>query len=527
MPTNAVLASIYIGQKPPVNPTASARWISQSHAHMQIPCGPNDRLPIIGNAAGNSSATQEVNPIFNTTTSRWEALVNTTAGQYFCYSQNAAGPWSVASTQCLGNGNGGESGQAIQARTILENGILYCYYMTNRDSFAKVWLASTPMPITAVTNLTFTSLGFIATRRTSVSGSNFIIANPAGGYLMFGEDGGLTLQSSIAASVAGMVASPFTVTNPSLQSAVIQYNGPYVLDAGQFRKVYERPFVVYEDGLWIMYIHSPIGVDSTTYVTRWTCRDAGIPINWVQDKVFDFLRPMHTVEIDQIADFTAAQGPNERWWAFWTAASNPEARFTIMAAPMRETMMAFDGSAWTPTMAQTDPRADLGYKKIDYVRQNPYNATNSEDVVLDTFSSAKVVVMPRASGHARLKITNSPSAVPGFDVTLNPLVATDTISSGNPITAVSAVATAITVTTRRAHNLSVLDFVTITGATPSGYNINGAAITGIPAVNQFTYTAGSSPAANTILGFYESSLAPGESRRYQCRQFSLGNWVRD
>lgn len=74
-----------------------------------------------------------------------------------------------------------------------------------------------------------------------------------------------------------------------------------------------------------------------------------------------------------------------------------------------------------------------------------------------------------------------------------------TIKIGYTLTAISCAANVVTATTDATHAYAALNWVTITGNTPAGYN-GLVRITGTPAGNQFTYAVAACPGVNTILG---------------------------
>jgi hypothetical protein len=84
---------------------------------------------------------------------------------------------------------------------------------------------------------------------------------------------------------------------------------------------------------------------------------------------------------------------------------------------------------------------------------------------------------------------------------------TEGLGAGATISSITFVGTTATVTTSTAHGLSAGNTVTVTGTTPSAYNVSGAAITVLSSTT-FSYTMGSTPASNaTVVGSYTYSLA--------------------
>jgi hypothetical protein len=276
-----------------------------------------------------------------------------------------------------------------------------------------------------------------------------------------------------------------------------------------------------------MFGHQWDGVDfGTCNVYRFTCTDAGLPLNWVPDLgQKPFLEQMHPLEVDQIADFRLFTGPNEKGWAFWTAADNPGVAFTIMCAPVQEPILSFDGADWSYTNYQNNTGFGQGYINPDAANSDQALG-NLWDVFFKTEGGSKKATFPIASVHAKVKVTNAPSSATSTNlVTIAPANSTDIIMGGNPITAMSAVGTTVTMTTKRPHNLSTGDVITVTGSTPSAYNATGVAVASVPAANQLTYVAASAPAANTVLGCFDVALNPGETGKWRCR--TAGIWVRD
>lgn len=516
MPSQAQLASIFIGIEAPQLAAPGTRWISQAARHLQVPPNGYTRKPIIGSAVGGS-ATQEISPWWNPTTSRYEALVNIGSAQYFTYCATANGTWSTP-VKVLGQGSGGEAGNAQQCSVYVEGDQLWATYQTGQSSTA-VQMAQATMPTSSGALPVFTKLGTVWTSAQAISESSWLMRT-AGFYWLFTASNARML----VARSAGASPASFLTTDPLEQVSSQPFSmaiTPGVRGVSRFG----RPQVFREDGRWVLFGHLLDGVSfQTCNVYRFVSDDADVPVNWVPDGDRPFLDQRHPLEVDQIADFRMLRGPNDCVQMFWTAANNPGVAFSIMTASAREPMLATDGVDWYYTQ-HLDNQAtkrlcfDPDAANADQVVGNYW------DVPFRTEGANRKATLPVASSGARVKVRNSPgNATSSNQVYLAPANATDVILGGNVVTAISAVGTAVTVTTRRPHNLAVGDLVTTTGHTPAGYNNVGAAVTGVPAANQFTFTAGSSPAAATVIGSYVAGLLPGECQEWVCEV--AGIWTR-
>ena len=150
----------------------------------------------------------------------------------------------------------------------------------------------------------------------------------------------------------------------------------------------------------------------------------------------------------------------------------------------------------------------------------------ADAVFRTTAASLKATFAPAAS-HQKVKITNVAASPNSINMAhLVPNNATDQISDGNPLTAVTRVATAVTLAFRYPTDYDANDFLCITGMTPTGYNATAQAITSVSADKKtVVYTLAADPGANTVMGAVARSVRNGESRAYKARV--QGIWVRD
>lgn len=543
MPNQAQIANIYIGQQPPKAPGANTRWISQSHQHMRIPMGPADRKQLFGTAGGTTglAAAQEMNIWWNPLLSRYEATMNISSAQYFAYANSPVGPWSTP-VKVLGTGTGGEASNAQQCTSYVEGNFLYLLYTVGGGT-GTVKMVRSPLPTAASPNLSFTALGNLIVATIGVPsgvGSNRLIKHPVTGkYYLFVESQGTGTSlwmSSGATSPEDLIsASPLTLRVQQFAGTFRVPKGPRTLKS--FGRIWP---IVEDDGTWIIYGHStsPL-LGSGGAVERWVSKDSGdIPANWILDAQSPFLERQTPLEIDQIADFQALKGANDKWFSFWTGLNNNNfSAGNIFVSPFIEPIMGFDGADWTPTMLQSQPLVETGFVITDEIGGSEYTASQAREEVWNeqVGNSGGAYRFPYASQGSRLKVANA--GYRGQNRLKIRGQGTDTISGGNPIVAISAVGTTVTVETLRPHGLTAgnvgttpranttADFVTVTGCTPTGYNTNSAQVTDILDQYRFTYTAGSSPAAATVVGNFDWALVPGETRRY--KSHALGSWIRD
>ena len=522
MTTPSVLANIEIGVLPPQNPSSNTRWISQSAKHYQLPHGTYARVPIAGSFLGQTGVS-EMSPWFNTTLNRYEALVNRGNYQYFIYANTPIGHWSTP-VLALGNGTGGEASFVVEATVYQEGGSYYLLYL--KAPAATVITMATMTPPTTVAGLpTFSVNGTIYNPGWSGLESPWLVKANGQYYLFASHTEAQLLATTTASSPASFVGTPFT-TAANLLTTIYTTFGARVSAAGFLG----RNQVFYENGLWILYGHLlPGGFITEVAIYRFTCTDAGLPLNWVQDTEQRFLQQAHPGECDQVSDFRVLNGPNSRNWAFWTGVDNNLAthKNTIFCAPVLEPMMAFDGNTWNYSGNYVPCPAVLqegNFVNPDYLNVN-HTVINMDDAWFDTKAASYTATLPSPACYSRFKITNSPSdAHYTFFVHLTPNAVTDVIMSGNPVTSVTTTGTVVTVNTLHPHNLSTSDFVTLTGMTPTGFSVNGTAVTTIPTANSFT-VAITLAGPITIIGCYDSSLVAGETRHYRCRKGGI--WVRD
>lgn len=517
---------LYVGVTPPANPSKFTRWISQSHQHMHIPMGWADRKPIIGTQGKTVTiAAQEISPWYNDVLARYECIVNLNNAQYFAYADTPLGPWS-APVKVLGSGSGGEAGTAQQCSHYIENGVLYVFYYSPGSSTNSIKMASAPMLTAVGTTPTFTVQGTALTSPLSggtVASIWVMLVN--GLYYAFVETNGAgtALYTSNAVNAAGLIATPFTIVHQ-------QFTGLFRVQTGpRAQGSFGRPFVVYENGTWVMYCHSTSALQFGSAIYRWVCTDAGpYPINWVQDGQTPVVRRVTPYEIDQCADFRAVKGPNDRWYAFWTGLANASFNpVNVICAPMYEPIMAFDGATWAPTLDQSDPMNELGYDNSpDMLGGSAYVMGQNQAIWNDQANNTGgSVAFPQASTNSRAKVANGSIRGTAVLVITPAAGTTDTINDGNPIVSMTASGTTVTVQTARPHGLSTYDKVTVTGASPSAYNKWGGAVATVVDPNTFTYTADSAPGTNTTLGVFARGLMPGETVRYRC--YLSGHWIRD
>lgn len=100
--------------------------------------------------------------------------------------------------------------------------------------------------------------------------------------------------------------------------------------------------------------------------------------------------------------------------------------------------------------------------------------------------------------------------------------------TGATISSITFVGTTATVTTATPHGLSAGNTVTVSGATPTAYNVTTVAIT-ILSPTTFSYTMGSTPASNaTVVGSYAYALAVtgfDTSKAIQINAFGQRVWL--
>jgi hypothetical protein len=101
------------------------------------------------------------------------------------------------------------------------------------------------------------------------------------------------------------------------------------------------------------------------------------------------------------------------------------------------------------------------------------------------------------------KINNETGKV--YNTSLNAIAGLTSDGSPISITSITSVLTTATVTTSSNHGYTAGDTVTITGASPVGYNKSQAVIISTPALNQFTYAIDGALANSTTGSVYKTS----------------------
>lgn len=531
MGAQSVLARIFTGELPPTVMGDDVLWKSQSLRHLRIPEGPADRTPIAGPSVDGTQA-QEPAPYFNTILQRWEMFFQADSKQYWKYSKTgkARGPWSVP-VPVLGGGFGGEALMAVQASVTVKGTNLFVTYC-RQIGVQQHYMASTTMPTDPLTVPTLTAqAGAIAS---TASIGNKLVFNQrscempnGGGYLLMADSPGQC------------VAYYTTATDPSQWPAnpfvpyIYGIGGDYVPTLGQYSggtnvartaAQFQRPHLFHENGQWILFGSAQGLAINQLLWHRWVCNEVdslGRPINWILDSKRDeLLRPVHLFEQDQQVDVTLARAPGSgAWHAFWAANNNnfgapPSSGFNILHAPCMQPELAWDGAGWDYVGSlNSDNQADAGWRRCDTFAGD-YTLLHLDDVVSApathggyTYTAPVLAQSVRWRwGNAAKRGTNQ------FKVAVQ---GTDMLSSGDPVLSMSAVGTTVTINTQADHHLTDTDLVTVSGATPAAYNVNGATIT-VTGAKSFTYVAAAAPGANTELGVYERSPRGGEVLEYKC-----------
>lgn len=517
--------ALFTGVKEPTNPGPNARWQSRSHRHLQCTVGKQSRIPIFGSSMGQGPS-QEIAPWYNPILNRYEALINFDSAQWFSYTSDPLKGWStpvrvLGVPGAGGAAAGGESGKAQQCNVYIENGVIYAFY-NQPGGTIPILMASAPMPTNPANPPVFTKQGQVWTEVGGAIGSSFLI-KVGGIYYLFIERGAsIKLATSSAASAADFVSNPFTTISNALTLTI---------DMGvRTTNAFGRPYVVYEQstGTWILYAHRTSSYEFGSDIFKWTSTDVGTPTTWVADKEQPYVRRVHPAyEVDQVADFRALQGANGVWYAFWSGNNNRDFTFSILASVMLEPVLAYDGVAnWVSVERQADTKANLGYLNADGTSSN-IDVKNGWEIFLDTSGGVIRATLPVAAVGSYAKVVNSPATRPGNQATVRAYTAagSDVILSGNRVTSQTASGSVITAVTYKKHGLKVGDLCSMGGASPVLYNKTAATVASVVDDYTFTYNADGAPGSNTVLGYFEPPLEPGECREYKC--YRQGIWVRN
>ena len=315
---------------------------------------------------------------------------------------------------------------------------------------------------------------------------------------------------SAATTPDGMVALPFTRITTSLS--------PYTAVSLGFRfgTRIARPQIFRENGVWVLFGHMLSGVEfGQCNIYRYTSTDLGVPTNWTVDPV-RFLEQKNPLEVDQVVDFRLFYSKTGQAFAFWSGNNNRAngTSFNIMGVPCNEPIMAYDGMRWNYTNHLPNDSQGQAFLNPD-IATNSVSVLNLWDIPFRTDAANMTATLPAAANRTKVRVTNSPTATTTRFVVHFAVQGVDKIMGPIPIASLTRVGTTVTVVTNRAHLLQTNDYVTMTGCTPTGYNLAAAQVTVVDATT-FQYTVGVDSGGCTVIGGYDTSLLAGESREYRC-----------
>lgn len=275
-----------------------------------------------------------------------------------CISTNWATP-----VQVLGNGTGGESGNARHGFAYVEGNTIYMYYIAT----AGIAVATATIP-PAGTAPVFTKVGLVFTGVPSGGGSNgnCCVIKYQGTYYLFQEcitgvtNPGEGNSNIWLISLLTCATPTGTFTNSIVPLQSIR-PGPNASTSGGNVFQVGNTFVMYYHGgtygrLFPNDIYratipaSQIGTDNWTVTPP--AGSATIPVNPA------IMKRVHYYEFDQLADASVCIGPNGVNYLFYTACNNrnPGAWFQLMVTPILPSMQQVDGSIsrqiWGPYAPQ-------------------------------------------------------------------------------------------------------------------------------------------------------------------------------
>lgn len=400
MPTNATLCSVYRGINPPINPAENTLWYSQSIGDISISDSPADRTLVLSPSSSGFEANvvQEANVFWNPVLNNWGMLYGGVASCGYATATNPLGPWTkFSATAVLGNGNGGQTNQALHGRVYIEGSTIYYTFADPTTNKIKVATASLATP------QTFTTIGNLMSLPNQISsfGNSILVKRAANDYLLFFE--GLFTSSGYQMGIATGTSPtgaflPISLAMPTLWNG---FTSDSTSGIGGWTGSGPRPFI--ENGKYILYFHTAALGSVSSEIYRAVSTDAN---SWtIDNNGFPIVRRRLPLEASQVADICITQGPNGGYWSFWEGYENVTNTSSIYCSPCLEPLKRWDGAVWAPIGKVPGPQFS-DFNSSAYIFTGAHTAQNLDDIAVDATAGAVTITLPRADAGSRVRVNN-------------------------------------------------------------------------------------------------------------------------
>lgn len=396
---------VYVGVQPPTNPDAATLWLSTSLKDVRIPNGIADRKPIITpTQTWEGAYCNEPNIWYDATDALtpWHMIYtggsSGTSALGYAKAPTPFGPWTkYASNPVLGQGGSGFAHGAFHSNIYIEGSTIYCTF-TDAAAMGTIKVATAALSNpTAWTVQGSAALGALPPGATDFGNSNLLKVG-TGNYIMFFDALSSNWQAGFATGSSPL--GPFTTVQFPISA--IWVDAKYQSGGGICSFL--------ENGSYIIYYHlGPLNTGTPTDGFRAFTDDL---VNWTVDlNGYPLLKRMAPYEVDQVADLFLAQGPNEGWWAVWSAMDNASQVSAIMCAPVYPTMKRWDGYAWANIESVSDAQAGLDYVRVMNVQTAAYTLNAREDAAFDPTSGNLTATLPHAAKGSFCRVTHASASV--------------------------------------------------------------------------------------------------------------------
>jgi len=393
-------ATVYVGPNPPPKVDEYALWLSTALVDLTVSPAPGDRFAAITpTLSWESTAVQEpsvwfANGLWNMLYTGGPGAGGGTAYIGYASAPSPYGPWTKAGTQVIGGGQGGYASGVAHGSMYREGDTLYYIGVKLPTNVFGMWSAS----VSAPTVWTFVA-DILGLPSTTTQMGNCYLIKEGSSYTLFFE---ALYQSQWQSGYA-------TCDTISGAYAVASFPTPSLWPQGNLATGSGQSVVV-ENGQYVGFFHSgpQNNNDVPTEGYRATSYDK---VNWSIDLGgLPYIRRMAAQEIDQVADLEPAQDDKGNWWMFWSAASNHDSQFRVMASPMLPTLKRWGGNAWYPALAMPSPAGGPDYNYPPVFKTVAYTALNRDDVPVNAAGGAITITLPAANIGAFVRVHNvSPS----------------------------------------------------------------------------------------------------------------------
>ena len=426
------LASITIGNTPPINPSTNAVWISTAKKDLRIPHSPNEHKVALapgvgqGTQAGTtytweSTAIQEPDVFYNPVLSRYEMYYSAFGGGIgHAWATSVEGPWTRTSSTGAANIAG-----IYHHTTYVEGTTIYLYGVDSATNLlVKCYTASTSTPQT----LTLSGTVFNTTISGGILMGNFNVIFVDGVYRAFFDHSYNSQSWQEGIAECSTPTGTFAVKTPAMGTLLPTWFNGIGNAAGGGSKMFV------ENGEYVQYYHA---IDRLTGGSSAPSSDGFIAtapdgINWtVQNQGNPILRRCHPYEVDQIADLMPVDMVGGGTHLFWSAIANVPSTSYIMHGQLSPQMKVWSGYEWQVINPAFDP-LNPPQLRITPQKTAIYTASNLDDVSMDPGATANMAfTLPRASVGAQVRVVHSGTGAGTILVGCN---ASDTLLTGSAAT---------------------------------------------------------------------------------------------